>query len=66
MNKEVARVFAQEIPQGSLLEGSQEKFLSGLSTKKSVASTEDLALLLVCFIFWILRLLLQTMLPLRF
>lgn len=54
---EVAAVFAQEIPQRSLPEGPHEKFLPGLGTKKSFASTENLALVSVWFIFWILRLL---------
>lgn len=54
LSKEVAGATAQEIPWGSLLEGPQEKFLPGLSTKQSFASTGDLALLLVCLIFWIL------------
>lgn len=52
--KAVAGVFTQEIPQYSLLEGPQEKCLPGLSTKKSFVSTKDLALLMVCFIFWTL------------
>lgn len=54
--QDVAGVFAQEIPYCSLLEGSQAKFLPGLCSKESFAFVEDLALLLVCFTFWILLL----------
>lgn len=37
-------VCAQKLPQCCLPEGPQEKFLPGLSTKKSFPSTKDLAL----------------------
>lgn len=54
--QDVAGVFAQEIPHCSLLKGSQEKFFPGLGSKESFASIDNLALLLVCFTFWILLL----------